>query len=54
MNPLPAPKVPGNTDAQRMDNAVRTMLAVSKEELLKRDAAWQKSRPKKKANKIKE
>ena len=36
MKPLPAPKVPGKTEFQRFDNAVRQVLTVSKEELLKR------------------
>lgn len=34
MNPLPAPKVPGNTEAERFDNAVRKMFSVSKKALL--------------------
>lgn len=36
MKPLPAPNVPGNTEFERFDNAVRQVLSVSKEELLKR------------------
>ena len=47
MNPLPAPKVPGNTEAERFDNAVRKIFSVSKEELLKREAEWQRTHPKK-------
>jgi hypothetical protein len=35
MKPAPAPNVPGNTEAERFDNAVRKMFSVSKEELLK-------------------
>jgi hypothetical protein len=31
--------VPGNTDAERMDNAVRKMFSVSKEEVLRREAS---------------
>jgi hypothetical protein len=38
MKPLPAPQVPGKTEFQRFDNAVRQVLTVSKEELLKREA----------------
>jgi hypothetical protein len=37
MKPLPAPHVPGKTDFQRFDNAVRQVLTVSKEELLRRE-----------------
>ncbi len=32
MKPLPAPKVPGKTDFQRFDNAVRKVLSVPKHE----------------------
>lgn len=38
MKPLPAPHVPGNTEAARMSNALRAMLAVSKADLLKKEA----------------
>ena len=38
MKPAPAPSVPGNTEAARMDNAVRQMFTVSKEALLKEEA----------------
>jgi hypothetical protein len=48
MKPQPAPSVPGNTESERMDNAVRTMFSVSKEELQKRDAQWKRSQAKKK------
>jgi hypothetical protein len=37
MKPLPAPEVPGKTEFQRFDNAVRQVLSVSKTELLKRE-----------------
>jgi hypothetical protein len=54
MKPLPAPHVPGKTDFQRFDNAVRQVLTVSKDELLKREQREQhqkereeKKRPKK-------
>jgi hypothetical protein len=30
MKPLPAPDVPGNTEAGRMDNTLRKVLTVSK------------------------
>jgi hypothetical protein len=53
MKPLPAPNVPGNTEAERFDNAVRKMFSVSKEELLKREAKWKRARARKKRAKIK-
>ena len=46
MRPLPAPSVPGKTEYERFDNAVRQVLTVSKEELLKRETQ-EKKRPKK-------
>jgi hypothetical protein len=48
MKPLPAPNVPGNTEAERFDNAVRRMFSVSKEELLKREAKWKREQARKK------
>lgn len=47
MNPLPAPSVPGNTEAERMDKAVRKMFTISKEQLLSREAEWKKAQGKK-------
>jgi hypothetical protein len=49
VKPLPAPHVPGKTDFERFDNAMRQVLSVSKEELLKREARQKnkKRRPKK-------
>jgi hypothetical protein len=35
MKPAPAPNVPGKTDAERFDNALRTILSVPKEAILK-------------------
>jgi hypothetical protein len=46
--PAPAPHVPGNTDAERMDNALRKILTVSKEDLLKEEAKWKRTRARKK------
>jgi hypothetical protein len=37
MKPLPPPHVPGKTEFERFDNAVRQVLTVSKTELLKRE-----------------
>jgi hypothetical protein len=44
MKTQPAPPVSGDTDAQRLDNAVRKMFTVSKEEMQKREAEWQKGK----------
>ena len=49
MKPAPAPNVPGNTPSERMSNAMHLVLAVSKEELLKREAKWKKTQAKKRA-----
>jgi hypothetical protein len=43
MKTLPAPVVPGNTEAERFDNAVRKVFTVSKEEMQRREAEWQKT-----------
>lgn len=52
MRPLPSPPVSGDTEFERFDNAVRQVLKVSKEELLKREQEEKneregKGRPKK-------
>ena len=47
MKPSPAPNVRGKTEAERFDNAVRKIFSVSKEELLKREAEWQRQQAKK-------
>lgn len=41
---LPAPHVPGNTEFERFDNAMRRALTVSKEELLRREAEEKRQR----------
>jgi hypothetical protein len=52
MKPLPAPHVPGKTEYERFDNAVRQVLTVSKTELLKREEREKnKPEPKKKTSK---
>ena len=43
MKPLPAPSVPGNTDAERFDSAIRKTFTVSKEEMRRREAEWQRT-----------
>jgi hypothetical protein len=47
VKPLPAPHVPGRTEFERFDNAMRQVLSVSKEELLKREAQEKKTREQK-------
>jgi hypothetical protein len=51
MKPLPAPSVPGNTDSERMSNALRMVLTVSKDELLKKEARLKRASAKKRAKK---
>jgi len=46
MKPHPAPNVPGNTEWERFDNAVRMVLAVPKSALLKDEAQLKKLRRK--------
>lgn len=48
MKPLPAPQVAGKTEFERFDNAVRTIFAVSKEDVLKEEAKWKRARAGKK------
>jgi hypothetical protein len=48
MKPLPAPPVPGNTEAERFDNAVRKMFSVSKDDFLKAEEQYKKMRARKK------
>lgn len=38
MKPLPAPNVPGNTEAERFENAVRKIFSVSIKDVLKEEA----------------
>lgn len=47
MKPLPPPYVPGDTDAERMDNAARKMFSVSKEEVLRREASMKRAHARK-------
>jgi hypothetical protein len=48
LKPLPAPHVPGNTEAERFDNAVRKMFTVSKADYLKEEARLKGARDRKK------
>ena len=51
MKPLPAPNVPGNTEAERMSNALSMVLRVSKADLLKEEARLKRKSEKKRAAK---
>jgi hypothetical protein len=52
MKPLPAvPNVPGDTPAERLSNALSTVLRVSKSDLLKKEARLRRAREKKRATK---
>jgi hypothetical protein len=42
MNPLPAPKISGKTEFEQFDSAMRQVLTVSQEELLRREAREKK------------
>ena len=45
----PAPYVPGNSDAERFNNAVRQMFRVSKEDVLREEARQKAANRKKRA-----
>jgi hypothetical protein len=47
MKPEPAPTVPGNTEAERMSNALRMVLTVPKEVILKTEAKLKQTKEKK-------
>ena len=51
MKLVPAPNVPGNTDAGRMSNALSMALTVSKADLLKKEAHLNRLSEKKRAKK---
>jgi hypothetical protein len=48
LKPIPAPHVPGKTDWERFDNAMRKVLSVSKEAAMKMEKS-QPHKPKKSA-----
>jgi hypothetical protein len=50
MKPLPAPPVPGKTEAERFSHAVSKAFTVSKEEMQRREAEWQRTNGKKPTN----
>jgi len=45
MKPHPAPPVPGKTEAEKFDNAVRKLFSVSKDDFLKAEAEYQRTKP---------
>jgi hypothetical protein len=47
MKPLPAPNIPGRTEFERFDNAVRQVLTVSKEGLLKMESREKRKKERK-------
>lgn len=51
MKPSEASDVPGDTPAERMSNALRMVLSVSKKELLKKEAKEKRAREKKRKKK---
>ena len=51
MKPLPAPSVPGSTDAERMSNALSMVLTVPTAALLKKEARIKRANDKKRAKK---
>jgi len=51
VKPASPPNVPGNTEAQRMSNALRAVLTVSKTDLLKKEARVKRASDKKRAKK---
>ncbi len=48
MNPLPPPKVPGNTEFEKFDNFFRAVIAVPKATIDKEEAKWKRTRARKK------
>lgn len=47
MKTQPPSEVPGKTEAERFDNAVRHTFKISKEEIRRREAEWKKTQGKK-------
>jgi hypothetical protein len=51
MKPLPAPNVPGKTEFEKFDNAVRHVFTVSKDDLLKKEAREKRKKERKREQK---
>ncbi len=54
MKPLPPLEIQGRTPAERMDNALRTVLKVPKEVILREEAKEQRKRERQRKNDKKE
>lgn len=52
MNPQSAPVVPGDTPGARLSNALRMVLSVTKEDLLKKETRLKRAGAKKRAKKL--
>ena len=52
MKPLPRSNVPGDTEAARMDNAVRMLFSASKEAFVKEEVKRGRARERKKRKKV--
>jgi hypothetical protein len=52
MNPHPAPTVPGDMPGQKLSNAIRMVLTVSKDDLLRKEARLKRASAKRRAKKI--
>jgi len=53
MKPLPPPDVPGKTEFERFDNAMRQILTVSKADLLKMEAREKRKKERRREKKHK-
>jgi hypothetical protein len=53
MKPLSPPNVPGNTEAERMDNATRMLFSASKGDFIKEEKKHKQARDRKKRAKQK-
>jgi hypothetical protein len=51
MKPQPPPQVPGNAEAERIDNAVRKKFTVTKADVLKQEAKEKRQRESKRGKK---
>jgi hypothetical protein len=47
--PQPPPNVPGDTEAERMDNAVKKLFSVSKDDFLKEEGRRKRARNRKRS-----
>jgi hypothetical protein len=45
MKPHPPPDVPGNTEAEKFDNALRTIFRVSKDAIVRAEEEYRRTKP---------